>query len=97
MKVNDLWLTINKPLLTKIVAIKRLKDEYNRTQGPAANNSVVVRIGGQGVKPHVRKNLGLAPIMGGIKVGLGSVSLISLEVVFTDFKYCQFYNLSANA
>jgi hypothetical protein len=30
-----------------------------------------VGIGGQGVEPHVRKNLGLPSGMGGIKVRLG--------------------------
>ena len=34
----------------------------------------MVEIGGQGVKPPVRENLGLAPVTGGIKVWLVKVS-----------------------
>ena len=41
-----------------------------------AHNFVGVGIGGQGVEPPVRKKLGLAPVVGGIKVRLGMVSLI---------------------
>ena len=41
-----------------------------------AHNSVRVGIGGQGVEPPVRGNLGLASVVGGIKVTLGKVSLI---------------------
>ena len=40
------------------------------------NNSVRVGIGGQGVEPPVRENVGLSPEVGGIKVRLGQVSLI---------------------
>ena len=41
-----------------------------------AHNSVRVRIGGQGVEPPVRGNLGLASVVDSIKVRLGKVSLI---------------------
>ena len=41
-----------------------------------AHNSVSVRIGGKGVEPPVSGNLGLASVVGGIKVRLGEVSLI---------------------
>ena len=41
-----------------------------------AHNSDRVGIGGQGVEPPVRGNLGLASVVGGIKVRLGEVSLI---------------------
>ncbi len=41
-----------------------------------ANNFVGVGIGGQGVEPPVRENLGLAPVLNGIHVRLGKVSLI---------------------
>jgi hypothetical protein len=37
---------------------------------------VGVGIGGEEVKPHVRKNLGLPPSMGGIKARLGWDSII---------------------
>ena len=41
-----------------------------------AHNSVRVGIGGQGVEPPVKGNLGLASVVGGIKVRLGKVCLI---------------------
>ncbi len=40
------------------------------------HNSVGVDIGGQGVEPPVRENLGLSLVVGGINVRLGRVSLI---------------------
>ena len=40
------------------------------------HNSVRVGVGGQGVVPPVRENLGLASVVGGIEVRLGKVSLI---------------------
>ena len=45
------------------------------------HNSVRVGIGGQGMEPPVRGNLGLASVVGGIEVRLGKVSLISLKVL----------------
>ena len=41
-----------------------------------AHNCVWVGFGGQGVEPPVREKLGPAPVVSGIKVRLGKVSLM---------------------